>query len=60
MDYLLEYTMGYIACHIMEYIDTMYFFAVERIHRCSFFLKNGYKYQTQGGIMSRYYLLRML
>lgn len=41
--------MGYIACHIMEYIDTMYFFAVEWGDRCSFCLKNGYKYQTQGG-----------
>ena len=60
MDYLLEYTMGYIACHIMEYIDTLYFLAVEWGDRCSFCPKNGYKYQTLGGIMSRYYLLRML
>nr|DAX23940.1 MAG TPA: hypothetical protein [Caudoviricetes sp.] len=38
----------------------MYLYAIERIHRCNFSLKNGYKYQTQGGIMSRYYLLRVL
>lgn len=60
MDYLLGYTMEYIACYIMEYIDTMFFLAVEWGDRCSFSLKNGYKLQTQGGIMARYCLLRML
>ena len=38
----------------------MYLYAIERGDRCSFSLKNGYKLQTQGGIMSQYYLLRML
>ena len=26
MDYLLGYTIEYIACYIMEYIDTMFFY----------------------------------
>ena len=60
MDYLLGYTMEYIACYIMEYIDTMFFLAVEWGDRCSFSLKNGYKFQTQGGIMALYCPLRML
>nr|DAR66392.1 MAG TPA: hypothetical protein [Caudoviricetes sp.] len=38
----------------------MYLYAIERGDRCSFSLKNGYKLQTQGGIITRYCLLRML